>query len=380
MNSDQTNEVATMIVAEYKKIYSQTQLDLSLVGQQYPIPKFSCGQLMQLCREAKSVIMNSPNILHLQSNIFIVGDLHGSIRDLLRILSSGANPERSRILFLCDYVDRGAFSIEVISLLFSLMIVYPQNIFLIRGNHEFLYINENYGFREQIVKYYHTDELWIEMNNVFDWLPLAAIIENVIFCVHGGIANGLENISVLEKIQRPISDFSNQIICDIMWSDPSDNITDFCPSPRGIGQIFGIHILKKFLKANSFQKFIRAHQCVINGVEVFLKDRGYTVFSASNYCDVRFNKSGLIKIEEDGHLEAFNFDMLPTAKEKDAIFHNCGEFHSTPVLQLHSMTCIGNGRFNSFCGTHLNRKTLKRTMAPINMPQKYPKRSSFQPF
>lgn len=135
-------------------------------------------------------------------------DLHGNIRDLIRILKSISFLESDlKILFLGDYVDKGNFSLEVITLLFSLFLQFPERIFLLRGNHEFSNVNVEYGFKDELYKQYKNDRLWEKFNSVFNWLPIAALIGNKIICFHGGISPQLKNIDQIRSIERPISTF-----------------------------------------------------------------------------------------------------------------------------------------------------------------------------
>ncbi|OHT02665.1 Serine/threonine-protein phosphatase PP1 isozyme 1 [Tritrichomonas foetus] len=325
------------VVREYQKFYLSDHISPQEVGFEYPIPKLTTNQLLNLLKRANEIIKDMPPILSLERNIYIVGDLHGNLNDLIRIFKECVKPEENKILFLGDYVDRGTFSIEVITLLFALLIEYPQNIFLIRGNHEFSSINESYGFRDQIVGYYRNEEIWNRFNDVFNWLPLGAIIGGDTFCVHGGISDRFKFISKLESIQRPIVDFSDNIICDSMWSDPTPRNVLYIPSSRGKGKVFGFMALKDFLERNKMKRLIRAHQCVSDGVEMFSKENGYTVFSCSNYGIGSRNKCGVLKIESDDNLTIFCLDALDIDESKSISYKLIGikqQFCQMPVRTL----------------------------------------------
>ena len=101
-----------------------------------------------------------------------------------------------------DYVDRGKQSIETICLLFAFKIKYPENFFLLRGNHETMAINRIYGFYDECRRRYNI-KLWRIFTECFNCLPVAAVIEDRILCMHGGLSPELNNIEQIAKIARP---------------------------------------------------------------------------------------------------------------------------------------------------------------------------------
>lgn len=122
--------------------------------------------------------------------------------------------EKFDYLFLGNYCDKGFNSIEVLILLFALKIKYPEQIHLLRGAHEDRRVNKIYGFAEECCIRFNEDikdpnSLYQKFNKVFDYMPLAAVIEDQIFCVHGGIGNKMQSIYEIENIQRPIQNLWN---------------------------------------------------------------------------------------------------------------------------------------------------------------------------
>lgn len=173
------------------------------------------GEIRFLIYESLKVFMSQPSFLEIESPIHICGDIHGQYVDLLRIFSNIGFPPNSRYLFLGDYVDRGNYSLETICLLLAFKIKYPNEIFLIRGNHEAAAINKIYGFYDECKRKIGI-KIWKSFIDVFNCLPITASIDDKILCMHGGLSPDLKDIDMLRKIVRP-TDIPNQgkkvIIC-----------------------------------------------------------------------------------------------------------------------------------------------------------------------
>ena len=113
-------------------------------------PPGTCANLLEseiilLCNRVRPILMNQPMLLELEAPLKICGDVHGQYTDLLRLFEYGGFPPVSNYLFLGDYVDRGKQSLETICLLLAYKIQYPENFFILRGNHESAGINRIYG-------------------------------------------------------------------------------------------------------------------------------------------------------------------------------------------------------------------------------------------
>lgn len=272
------------------------------------IPVLDKNDINNIILGAKSRFVAQPLLLRIPDNTYVVGDLHGNIFDLLRIFQVIKIINSPNILFLGDYVDRGEYSIEVMVLLFALTVKFPRNIFLIRGNHEFEEINAAYGFKDQVMTDYNSLDLWNRFNDAFSYMPLAAVIGDHTFCVHGGLSEFLHTFDDLDEIKRPVFDTNNVIVCDITWSDPTTQPVMFAPSSRNLGSYFGEIALKKFLQDNKLSRLIRAHQYV-NGVEKMFDSKCITVFSSSDYRKDMHNKCGFIKVFKSQ--SSSSTDVLP---------------------------------------------------------------------
>ncbi|KCZ74481.1 serine/threonine-protein phosphatase, partial [Anncaliia algerae PRA109] len=144
-------------------------------------------EIFYLCEEAKKLFLDQPILLELNGPIKICGDIHGQYYDLLKLFEFGGFPPKFNYLFLGDYVDRGKQSLETICLLFAYKIKYPQNFFLLRGNHESSMINKIYGFYDECKRRYDT-RIWRIFSEAFNCLPICALIDEKILCMHGGIS------------------------------------------------------------------------------------------------------------------------------------------------------------------------------------------------
>lgn len=317
-------KIMSSVIHAYSPLWMDKNMDFSLIGTaQYPIPKFDQTYLMELTRQMMLCSIRDPSVLRLSGEFIIVGDLHGNIRDLLRIFAFTNTPINQNYLFLGDYVDRGDFSIEVITLLYALKVKYPSKIFLLRGNHEFEDVNTYYGFKEQCLSQYSI-ELYNEFNKSFSYMSIAAIVNNDTFLIHGGLSPLLKDLSILEQIQKPVGGSSNTdyitLISDLMWSDPTCDHLRYYPSRRGLGHLFGMDQVELFLRRNNLQRIIRAHQCIAEGVENFYNKIIFTVFSSSNYSPDLHNKSGIIKLSEND-LNLYNFQPIPPLKRDEAAYN-----------------------------------------------------------
>lgn len=279
-----------------------------------PIPEMEESTILELCEAAKSRLMQGSALVHKQYRNVIIGDLHGNIRDLIRILHLFKTPKFTSYIFLGDYVDRGDNSIDVITLLLAFYVKYPENVTLLRGNHEFIHMNHVYGFYEEVMARYGNPNVWAAVNEVFTYLPLVAILGNKLFCVHGGLSPHMQTLSDLDSIKLPIRDYEGQpMISDLVWSDPEVRLKGYGENDRGSGVTFGSDVVRAFLSKNQLQLMIRAHQINQNGVHAFAEFLGVTVFSCSNYCASEENKAGVICVKDNGEFYFYSLGAPATA-------------------------------------------------------------------
>ena len=301
-----------LILQAYEPILGLVPQAIGEVGRSIPIPRFDLTVIQDLTKHATQHLQRQSMILRVQTPIYVIGDIHGNILDLLRIFITAQVPPKSRFLFLGDYVDRGQYSVEVMTLLFALQIAYPEHVLLIRGNHEFESVNSFYGFQNECESRRHGKEIFEAFNSAFSYLPLAALVNGTIFCVHGGLSPRLSSLKQIEDIQRPLKSYDNDFVSDLVWSDPSTSHPGFVDNQRGSGVTFGVDAVTTFLENFSFKRIIRAHQCVQLGVATFGENQVYTVFSSSNYVDAAGtgNRCGILYIQNADELQMFSLPPL----------------------------------------------------------------------
>ncbi|EAY09925.1 Ser/Thr protein phosphatase, putative [Trichomonas vaginalis G3] len=267
-------------------------------------PKLQNQTILTILNASKELFMKEPNILELRTPINVVGDIHGQFPDLMTVFQDGEFPPNSRYLFLGDYVDRGTQSLEVICLLFALKVRYPNHMFLLRGNHETKEMTEEYGFAVECSSK-QNKATYMEFINVFDTLPLAALINNSYFCVHGGLTPDLHDLEQIRALPRPTQIQEHGFLADLVWSDPAKDVEDFAPSERGLTVKWGQKPAQQFMEANNLTKIIRAHQMAEEGIEYpFAPDYSViTVFSAPWYAGEFKNKGGFLKIDKNNHID-----------------------------------------------------------------------------
>ncbi|CAM9183256.1 unnamed protein product, partial [Choristocarpus tenellus] len=205
--------------------------------------------VIKICQRVAPLFEAEPRAVFLQSPVYVFGDIHGNLEDLHFFADNmwklGMNVTAGKFLFLGDYVDRGMQGLECLSYLFAQKMENPKKIFMLRGNHELRDVNgwvEHYGERSFLWQCQSRfgeelgQDVWESCNQVFDRLPLAAVIDHDIFCVHGGIPRPLSgSTSRMQDILcvPPVAGVcppnesetfeSQQVASDCMWSDPARN-------------------------------------------------------------------------------------------------------------------------------------------------------------
>ncbi|KAJ9475380.1 Serine/threonine-protein phosphatase PP-Z1 [Pseudozyma hubeiensis] len=263
-----------------------------------PKPALKNAEITAVCQAAREIFLSQPTLIELSPPVKIVGDTHGQYHDLLRLFEMCGFPPSANYLFLGDYVDRGKQSLETILLLLCYKIKYPENFFLLRGNHECANVTRVYGFYDECKRRVNI-KIWKTFIDVFNTLPIAAVVASKIFCVHGGLSPSLSNMDDIRRIERPTDVPDYGLLNDLLWSDPSDTALDWEDNERGVSYCFGKAVIQQFLAQYDFDLICRAHMVVEDGYEFWNERTLVTIFSAPNYCGEFDNFGAVMSVSED---------------------------------------------------------------------------------
>ncbi|KPI39847.1 Serine/threonine-protein phosphatase PP-Z [Cyphellophora attinorum] len=212
------------------------------------------AEITAICTAVREVLLSQPALIELSAPVKIVGDIHGQYNDLIRLFEMCGFPPASNFLFLGDYVDRGKQSLETILLLFCYKLKYPENFFILRGNHECANVTRVYGFYDECKRRCNI-KVWKTFIDTFNCLPIAAIVAEKIFCVHGGLSPSLTHMDDIRQIARPTDVPDYGLLNDLLWSDPADMDQDWESNERGVSYCFGKKVIIDFLSRHDFDLY-----------------------------------------------------------------------------------------------------------------------------
>ena len=254
--------------------------------------------------KAKEILDQRKNIAILNTPLIICGCINAHFEELKDIFKICGDISENKYLFLGDYVGRGWNGLSTFMLLILYLIKYPNNITLLRGNHDSRIFSKMYGLYNECLKKIkikdEAQDIYNKINELFDLLQLAAVVDNKYFCIHGGLSPELKKIDILNSIERKKEIPEKGIITDLIWSDPKEEVNEFEPSKKGAGQFYGEKAVNDFIKENNnIEMIIRSHELVDDGYKFQFNNKLLTVFSAPDYGGREgFNIGSVLKIDE----------------------------------------------------------------------------------
>ncbi|KAJ5675813.1 hypothetical protein N7462_008710 [Penicillium macrosclerotiorum] len=256
------------------------------------------AEIRAVCSASRELLLSQPALVDLSPPVKIVGDIHGQYTDLIRLFDMAGFPPTSNYLFLGGYVNRGTQSLETILLLLCYKLKYPENFFLLRGNHECANVSRVFGFYDECKRRCNV-KIWKTFIDTFNCLPIAAIVAEKVFCVHSGLSPRLSNMDDIRGIARPTNIPDYGLLNDLLWSDPAYIEEDWKPKDRDVSCLFGKKAIMEFLQRHDFDLICRAHMVVEDGYEFYEDRLLVTVFSAPNYCGEYDNWGAVMSISID---------------------------------------------------------------------------------
>ncbi|KAK6143106.1 hypothetical protein DH2020_023454 [Rehmannia glutinosa] len=296
-------------------MYAQLLLNLTMKGAMVTVA-YGIVPVRGLCEKAKEILMDESNVQPVKSPVTICGDIHGQFHDLAELFRIGGKCPDTNYLFMGDYVDRGYYSVETVTLLVALKVRYPQRITILRGNHESRQITQVYGFYDECLRKYGNANVWKTFTDLFDYFPLTALVESEIFCLHGGLSPSVETLDNIRNFDRVQEVPHEGPMCDLLWSDPDDRC-GWGISPRGAGYTFGQDISEQFNHANNLKLIARAHQLVMEGYNWAHEQKVVTIFSAPNYCYRCGNMASILEVDDCREHTFIQFEPAPRRGEPD---------------------------------------------------------------
>ncbi|MFX1568064.1 MAG: metallophosphoesterase [Promethearchaeota archaeon] len=264
-----------------------------LINQPQKISKQKFDTISNIIKRFKNILQDEYLLLELnieesEEEIYVIGDIHGDLETLKKLIKIINKNKPKIVIFLGDIVDRGPMQFECLLIVMALKILYPLKYYILRGNHETLEMNEYYGFFQDFFSRFNDQSKFNEILSIYNLLSICTLINKVILCLHGGIP---QDIDILRKLRghkckeySEIYNLNMQGIFQIMWNDPKSGLSGFSNSFRGPGiKFFGNDVFENFLKYNDLKYIIRAHECFPEGYRWFFNNRLLSVFSSANY-------------------------------------------------------------------------------------------------
>ncbi len=256
-----------------------------LSGDGYRLPRVK--DFVHVIREAKAILEERMNVVNLtidqSQQLVVIGDLHGQFFDFLQYLAITDHHDASSILLVNgDMVDRGNFSLEILFVLSYMICASPTSVLINRGNHESAQCTKECGFQQECrARYGDTDcsQVITECLKLFHAMPVATIVNNDTFIVHGGPWLDpnltLADIQLVDRHVDPV----DGPFCDMLWADPGA-LPGITPSNRNFSHHYGADYVEAWLARLGLSRILRSHQVVPLGLATHHDGAVATLYSA----------------------------------------------------------------------------------------------------
>ncbi|PPD90728.1 hypothetical protein GOBAR_DD12345 [Gossypium barbadense] len=283
------------------------------------------SKVRALCDKAKEILMDESNVQPVKSPVTICGDIHGQFHDLAELFRIGGKCPDTNYLFMGDYVDRGYYSVETVTLLVALKVRYPQRITILRGNHESRQITQVYGFYDECLRKYGSANVWKIFTDLFDYFPLTALDINL------GVPQILEILSTMwlnlkfsvsmVDCRHPLKPWITYVISIVSKKSLMRvPCVIYCGLIRMIvvvGVFLQGDISEQFNHTNNLKLIARAHQLVMEGYNWGHEQKVVTIFSAPNYCYRCGNMASILEVDDCKGHTFIQFEPAPRRGEPD---------------------------------------------------------------
>ena len=283
--------------------------------------KYSSGAYSKIIKDA-----STPDWTY-----YFVGDTHGSFSDTYTMIDYfirvfQVNPH-VKVVWLGDSVDRNPYDLQNLAFILSFWIMFPNNVFILRGNHEDASVCSRYGFSQHLYDKAGSkpvfQPVWDTIISFFAKLPLGMyckIGEKNVFAVHGGIPFDVNNYSpiVLANVEEGLNCFQAEhfdmdaLSQTMLWGDPDPTLisSDVAPTPRTGRPRFGEKAFNDFMDANHFNCLIRGHQKWQTGYNLFFDNRIVSLFSTSTYDGRNIGEAKFCRITPETELSQLGEEQM----------------------------------------------------------------------
>lgn len=320
------------------------------------MPTFDKQLVIDILTSMRNLFIQEQPLLVLDGDFLVIGNLHGHVFDLIRVLNQYGLPPKMHYIFLGNLIDRGAFSFETLLVVFCMKLLYPKSISILRGNNEFDEMCRQFGFYDEILSMYHEKSIYTLILEIFSMTPIAALLNHEYLAVHGGIGPNLRNISDISKICFPLTNLYGGIPDEIVWSEPSNDVDLFMESETGNGYLFGRGAAKQFLDDNKLKGLIVGYSSGSDGQLQSFDGLVYPVHTASNGNSVK-NLSGVLYIKHH---------MMPQPVISPSIRSVCRKNSmNTTVIKIDLVQSLRGKTYPS----SVSSNCLRNKMIPISCPK-----------